>query len=57
MQVIFTHFKLWVAVARHNFEWVKNLYFKKLYYVALNTKESSISNWYSMIIAKIIKQW
>ena len=24
MQVIFTHLKLWVAVARHNFKWVKN---------------------------------
>ena len=23
MQVIFTHLKLWVAVARHNFKWVK----------------------------------
>ena len=23
--LIFTHLKLWVAVARHNFKWVKNL--------------------------------
>ena len=23
MQVIFTRFKKWVAVARHNFKWVK----------------------------------
>ena len=23
MGVIFTHLKLWVAVARHNFKWVK----------------------------------
>ena len=22
-RVIFTHLKLWVAVARHNFKWVK----------------------------------
>ena len=24
IKVILTHLKLWVAVARHNFEWVKN---------------------------------
>ena len=23
MRVIFTHLKLWVAIARHNFKWVK----------------------------------
>ena len=28
IRVIFTHLKLWVAVARHNFKWVKNQLFK-----------------------------
>ena len=28
IRVIFTHLKLWAAVARHNFKWVKNQLFK-----------------------------
>ena len=35
ISVIFTHSKLWVAVARHNFEWVKNVFVTHLYITSL----------------------
>ena len=38
--VFFTHLKLWVAVAKHNFKWVKF----EFYNVALNTYSAMINS-------------